>query len=101
MSVNDKLVIALQPRAILANVLPVSYILLLFNSPKGSRSKFAKYEKLAKYLPYCTWHRAISSKDNYLSCCFLKNADFTVKPGTHYIISRLEKLPQLDTLNLK
>ena len=72
MSVNNKLVIALQPRAILANVLGDFYILLLPNLPKGSRKKFAKY---VKYFPCCTC----------LPCCFLKNKDFTVKLRTHYI----------------
>ena len=39
--------------------------------------RIAKYEKLKKYLPHCTRHRAITSKYNYLSCCYLKNAYFT------------------------
>ena len=41
------------PRAILANIFLVCHILLLF--------ALAKYEKLGKYFPYCTWHRTITT----------------------------------------
>ena len=55
--VSDKLVISHN----MANILLVSYILLLFHSPKGSWNKSAKYEKLGKYWPYCTRNRAITN----------------------------------------
>ena len=33
-----------------------SYFCILFHSPKGSWNKSQEYEKLEKYLPYCTRH---------------------------------------------
>ena len=37
-------------------------------------------------------------ENNYLSYCFLENANFTVKPLAHYIISGLKKWLQWKTL---
>ena len=54
---NDK-VVRKFPRAILADMFLVSHILLLFLSSKEGST----YEKLEKYLPYCTRHRAITTK---------------------------------------
>ena len=46
------------PCVLLADIFPVSHILLLLHSPNG---KLAKYEKLGKYFPYCTRHRVIAA----------------------------------------
>ena len=40
-------------------------------------------------------------ENNYLSHCFVENANFTVKPLAHYIISGLKKWLQWKTLFLK
>ena len=45
----------------MANVFLVSYILLLFHSPKGSWNKSVKYEKLEKFWSYCTRNRVITN----------------------------------------
>ena len=56
------------PCSLLTNIFRVSHILLLFHSSKW----VAKDERLGKYFPYCTCHRAITttyiSKIRYL--CF-------------------------------
>ena len=45
----------------MANIFLVPHILLLFYLNKS-----AKYEKLEKYWPYCTWNRAITDAYIYI-----------------------------------
>ena len=45
----------------MANIFLVFHMLLLFYSPKGSWNNSAKYEKLRKYLSYCTRNRVITN----------------------------------------
>ena len=55
----------------MANIFPVSRILLLFHSPKGSWNNSAKQEKPEKYWSYYTRNRSITNAYfNYLVSSF-------------------------------
>ena len=61
------------------------------DSPKSWCNKFTKYEKHGKYLLYCNVHRAKLVNIIIFRVVFSKNANFTVKPQIHYMISGLKK----------
>ena len=49
------------------NIFLISYILLLFHLAKGSWNKLTKYEKIGKYLSYCTVQGTKFSIKDFLS----------------------------------